>query len=100
MGMPDWLLQIAQAIGVDHTLTMWRILDAQRGRRSDDGLMINLQLRPFSSYRRYQRNRFIEALGAVGFSVDEIRSKVKRELGEELSRRHILRLTTPSRVKP
>ena len=98
MGMPDWFLEIADAIGFDHTLAMWRILDAQRELQSDDGLMINLQLRPFASYQRYQRNRFIESLGALGMPVAEIRLKVKRELGEDLSLRHILRLAGRRRV--
>lgn len=98
MGMPDWFLEIARSIGFDNTLAMWRILDAQRELQSDEGLMINLQMRPFASYQRFQRNRFIESLGAMGLSVAEIRAKVKRELGEELSKRHILRLAGQRRV--
>jgi hypothetical protein len=98
MGMPDWMLELANTIGFDNTLAMWRLLDAQRELRADDGLMINLQLRPFASYQRFQRNRFIESLGAMGLTVAEIRHKVKKELGEELSKRHILRLAGQRRV--
>ena len=98
MGMPGWFLEIARSIGFDNTMAMWRILDAQRELQADEGLMINLQMRPFASYQRFQRNRFIEALGAMGLSVADIRAIVKRDLGEDLSKRHILRLAGQRRV--
>nr|WP_315242194.1 hypothetical protein [uncultured Albidiferax sp.] len=98
MGMPRWWLEITAAIGFDNALAVWRIMDMQRDLHSDDGLTI--RMRRFSSYQRFQRNRFIEALGAMGLPIDEIRRKVKKDLGEEISVSHIYRLARPSRITP
>ena len=76
-----------------------RILDAAIELRSDSDSMIEVQLRRFGSFRRYQRNRFIEALANLGCTDKEIRGRVKRELGEDLSLSHIYRLAAPRRVR-
>jgi hypothetical protein len=60
--------------------------------------MIEVQLRRLSSYRRFQRNRFIESLVLAGLGDRAIRAMVKRELGEELSLSHISRLAGRRKV--
>lgn len=99
MGLPEVWLAVAREIGYDRFMAVWRILDAAIELRSDSDSMIEVQLRRFSSFRRYQRNRFIEALASLGATDKEIRGRVKRELGEDLSLSHIYRLASRRRVR-
>lgn len=97
MGMPLIWMEVAQAIGFDAFMKMWRLLDAEYDRRPDAGSMIEIDLRRYRSYMRFQRNRFIEAL-APFLTNQEIRDRVADELGEELSLDHVQRLATPYRI--
>ena len=99
MGLPGVWLAVAREAGYDKFMAIWRILDAAIEMRSDSDSMIEVQLRRFGSFRRYQRNRFIEALANLGCTDKEIRGRVKRELGEDLSLSHIYRLAAPRRVR-
>lgn len=102
MGLSRVMLQVAHAIGFDNFMAMWRILDSSYESMADNDSGIYLRLQRLSAYRRYQRNRFIEAMAAMGLSHPEITSAVKRDLGEEVSDRHIWRLMAGGRdrVKP
>lgn len=97
MGLPRVFLDVARAIGYDNFLTMWRILDSAVELRSDSDSMIELQMRRYRSFQRYQRNRFIEAL-APFLSDGEIHSRVASELGEKLSLDHVSRLAGRRRM--
>ncbi len=99
MGLPGVWLAVAREIGYDKFMALWRILDAAIELRSDSDSMIEVQLRRFASFRRYQRNRFIEALANLGCTDKEIRLRVRRELGEDLSLYHIYRLASKRRVR-
>jgi len=99
MGLSRVMLQVAHKIGFDNFMEMWRILDASYESIADNDSGIYVRLQRLSAYRRYQRNRFIEAMAAVGLSHPEITSAVKRDLGEEVSDRHIWRLMAGGRVK-
>jgi len=90
MGMPRTWLQVAEAIGVDAFLQMWRILDADESLHEDN--MVQAHLRPYRSYLRFQRNRYIETLAALRVPTSTIRDMLKRQLGEEISERHIFNL--------
>jgi hypothetical protein len=90
MGLPRTWLQVAEAIGVDAFLAMWRILDADDSLHEDN--MIKSHLRPYRSYLRFQRNRYIETLAALKVPCATIRDMLKRQLGEEISERHISNL--------
>lgn len=98
MGMPRTWLQVAETIGVDAFLQMWRILDADdamlaNGHLRGAGMVIEVRLRPYRSYLRFQRNRYIETLAALKVPCATIRDMLKRQLGEEISERHISNLT-------
>lgn len=98
MGMPEVWLKVAHSIGFDGFLLVWRILDAEESIRSDSDSAIEIRLRRFRSFERYQRNRLIESLVDEGLSDTVIRERVAVELGEELSLSHIGRLTGARRV--
>lgn len=99
MGLSRVMLQVAHAIGFDNFMTMWRILDGSHETMTDSGSGIALRLQRLSAYKRYQRNRFIEAMASMGMSQPEISRSVRRDLGEKVSDRHIWRLMAGGRVK-
>ncbi len=96
MGLPSVWLRVADAIGYDKFLIFWRILDTaaelREVRRSENESMIEVQLRRYSSFKRYQRNRYIEMLAATGLPTTAIQQAVKQRLGEKLHVRHIRKI--------
>ncbi|UUZ68044.1 hypothetical protein LP416_27650 [Polaromonas sp. P2-4] len=102
MGLPALWIRVAEAIGYDNFLHFWRILDTaaelREVRRSDNESMIEVQLRRYTSFQRYQRNRYIESLAANGLPNAAIQQAVKQQLGENLDRSHIRRLATRGRM--
>jgi hypothetical protein len=91
MGLPAHLLRAAEAIGADAFLAFWRIMDQEPSTRTDKG-DIELRMRPYRSYLRYQRNRYIEQLTALGKTPADIREAVRLHLCERISLRHIYRV--------
>ena len=89
---------MARLLGYDAFVAMWRQLSSDPALRNDDD-QIELRLRPFRSYERYQRNRYIDTLVAAGMRPSEIHALVHTELGEKLSYRHIKRLAAASRTR-
>ena len=102
MGLPAFWIRVAKALGHEKFLIFWRMADTAAEfneiRRSENESMIELQLRRFSSYRRYQRNRYIETLAAKGLPNAVIQQTIKQQLGEELDRSHIRRLAKSGRM--
>lgn len=99
MGLSSVMLLVAAEIGFDNFMAMWQILDRAPEVLTDNESAIMLRLPRLQAYRRYQRNRFVEALAAAGWTQPEIREKVKAELGENLSQRHTRRLMASRRVR-
>lgn len=91
MGLSKMWLRIADTIGYDSFIAMWKVFDDEPSARTDVG-NLEVKLRPFHHYLRYQRNRYVESLAAVGMTWGEIQKKVRDELCEKVSRRHITRL--------
>lgn len=100
MGLPQVWLDVAHDIGYDAFMRVWRRLDAASELLSDGESMIEVQLRRYASFQRYQRNRFIEALVDLGMEGPAIRDRVAREIGDNLSLRHIQRIARTRRVAP
>lgn len=94
---PVWL-GVAETIGVDAFLAMWRYLDGCPQIWHDSG-QLKMWLRRFESYRRYQRNRFIETLGRAGHTVAQIQEIVAVQLCETLNERSIQQILRKP-VKP
>ena len=103
MGLPAIWLRIANAIGYDDFLQLWRILDTaaelREIRRSENESMIEVQLRRYSSFKRYQRNRWVEDLARHGLPTVAIQQAVKRRLGEKLDSSHIRKLARRGRIQ-
>lgn len=94
MGLQRVWLEVAEKIGVDAFLAVWRILDADQTSIDNYGRLM-VPIRAYSTYMRYQRNRYVEALSAMGYTPPQIRQKLKTQLCEEISIRHISRLVQP-----
>lgn len=88
MGMRKIWLDVAEIVGFDAFLAMWRRFEAEPGAITDDG-RLELRLRSYRSYLRFQRNRFIASLHDAGLDDRAIQEKVKVSLRESLSLSHI-----------
>ena len=91
IGLKRVWLDVAEEIGVDSFLAMWRILDSDESSRHKEGFL-QIHLKLYRSFLRYQRNRYIEALSAQGYKPIEIQHCLSRQLREPVSLRHISRL--------
>lgn len=94
MGLQRVWLEVAEEIGADNMLKMWRILDSDQASVGDDGRLL-VPIRSYSTFLRYQRNRYIESLSDMGMKPKEIREKLRAQLCEQISLRHISRLIQP-----
>lgn len=74
--------QVAEEIGFDAFVAAWRIWDAHLEHGEN---MLNVSIRPYRSYLKFQRNRYIESLFGMGMKPCEIRAAVKNNLGEKIS---------------
>ena len=93
MGLPTILIHCAELLGFEAFLLLWRTLDAEPSLRTNKGDLA-IRMRPFRSYLRFQRNRYIETLAGAGMDIREIQEQLRRELCEKVSCRHILRIAT------
>jgi hypothetical protein len=102
MGMQEYWLNVAEYLGVDAFLGMWRVLDSNQHKipKGKGALSMSLILRPYSNYVRYQKNRFVESLAAQGVPTKEIQRRVKQQLCENISIVNINRLARKHRIKP
>jgi len=91
MGLQRVWLDGAEAIGVDNLLKLWRIIDSDSASIGDNGRLIPPICR-YSTFLRYQRNRYIETLDGLGLSPSEIREKLSNQLCEEISLGHIYKI--------
>lgn len=103
MGLADYWLQVAEYLGVDAFLGMWRILDANSRNipqtKGNGGNSMSPSLRPYSGYLRFQKNRFVENLAAQGVPPKEIQKRVQQQLCETISIVHIWRLSNKNKIK-
>ncbi|MFN3303220.1 MAG: hypothetical protein ACK44A_05810 [Roseateles sp.] len=98
IGMPELWIDVARLIGYDDFVALWAAWSAEpslRGRRN----AIELRLRTIRSFEKYQRNRYIETLVAAGLKPREIYTMLQTELGEDMSLRHLKRLTNAAKVR-
>lgn len=91
MGLAAHWIKVAEHIGFDAFDRLWRILDGDPALDSGRGYL-ELRLRPYHSYLRYQRNRYIEELVGRGLTPKEIMGMIRSNLGEVVSIRHISRI--------
>jgi len=94
IGLPAVWLRIAERVGFDTWLDLWRMLSNDESVRHDGGARLP-KIRCFSAYSRYQRNRYIKALAAQGMPPKEIQNALRKNLNEHLDISNIVRMTRP-----
>lgn len=92
VGLPRLWLAVAERVGFDAWLDLWRMLSSDRARDREEGGLRMPKLRDFDAYLRFQRNRYIEALARQDVEPAEIRKLVEKNLGERLDESHVERL--------
>jgi len=88
MGMHHTWQKVAAEIGIDAFLAMWRILDADAQFQHPKG-GLELTIRRYKSYLRYQRNRYILQMNGVGYRDADIKYRLAQGLSENLAVSHI-----------
>lgn len=95
MELPQYWLDVAALLGVDRFLELWRQLDAAES-VPREGSTLELRMRPYRSYLREQRNRFVQQLVASGCSPEQICQRVGEQFpGMGMSPRHAMRWFPP-----
>ena len=82
IGLPRAWLIVAETVGVDAWLEVWRRLSAAEFNtwvRRDTGGTRMPMLRSYDAYLRYQRNRYIQALAGRKLSVSAVARAVARK---------------------
>lgn len=91
IGLPKMWIDVAEIVGFDAFLRLWRYLDENPTLVVADG-GLGLKLRRYASYLRYQRNSYIERLYMRGKSFREIQVIVKKTFRQSVSKRHLYRI--------
>lgn len=97
IGLPSAWLRVAERVGFDVWLDLWRMLSEDESVRHDGGARLP-KLRCYTAYLRYQRNRYIEALGAQGVPPKEIQAALRRNLSEHLDITNIQRIAKRTKI--
>lgn len=97
IGLPAAWLRLAERIGFDTWLDVWRTISEDEALRHDGGQRMP-KLRAYDAYLRFQRNRYIEALAQAGMGDQQIQAALRRNLKEDLDVSHINRLSKKARM--
>lgn len=101
MGLPRIFIDVAEAIGFEAFMAMWKIFDGDPSLREQGPSAMRIVMRPFGAWERYERNRYVEHLFASGLTDAEVMQRLETQLGTELhdSSMRRLRLKTAGRDK-
>lgn len=91
IGLQSVWLDVAEEIGVDAFMRIWRIIDAAPECAYND-TALRVPIRMYRVFLRFQRNQYIRELSGAGLSFSAIKRRVARQLGEQVSIRHIKRI--------
>lgn len=91
IGLPKVWMAIAERVGFDAWMDIWRLLDAEEAWHEGEGTL-RMRLRRYTAYQRYQRNRYIEALARQGVTPAAARKLLAKNLREFLTEKHVGKL--------
>ena len=92
MGMRRIFIDVAEAIGFEAFMAMWKIFDADPSLRDQGPSAMRIVMRPLSAWQRCQRNRYIEHLLASGLTDDEVLERLQTQMHIELEGTSVRRL--------
>ena len=87
-GVSDPWLEVAELIGQENFISMWKRLSEDAGR----GSPVRVFLPKFSTYSTRIRNLYIKSMAERGMKSREILNQIKYEQGTVPSLRHIQRI--------
>ncbi|MFZ4285586.1 hypothetical protein [Variovorax sp. HJSM1_2] len=99
MGLSRVVLAVAEELGFEAFMRVWRVLDSAPELLSDNGYTLIVRMPRLRAYQRFQRNRLVETMAAMGYSQREVQKKVSEQLGEKISDRHTRRLMASRRKR-
>lgn len=91
MGLHATWQKVAAEIGMDAFLAMWRIVDQEQQWHHPKGTL-EIPLRHYASYLKFQRNQFIKDLHGRGLSEKQIQYRLGHAFGETIDPSHIKRI--------
>lgn len=91
MGLHYIWKKVANEIGVDAFLAMWRVLDAEEQLHDPRG-HLEITMRRYKAYRRFQRNKFIFQMASQKISLEEIHKRLLNQENEFVSIRQLKRI--------
>ncbi len=101
IGLSRVWLDVAEAIGIDAFLDVWQILDRENlGMGAERRELVRLYIPHFSTFLKFQRNRYIQTLAQQGAQAREISALIWHELREKISVRHVARLIARAKIRP
>ena len=98
IGIPSVWLRIAERVGFDTFLDIWRMLSDDESVRHDGGARLP-KLRCYSAYSRYQRNKYICSLAEQGMPAGVIQEALRKNLREYLDITNVQRIAKRVKVK-
>ena len=98
IGIPAVWLRVAERVGFDAWLDIWRMLSNDESVRHDGGARLP-KLRCYSAYSRYQRNRYIMAMAEQGMTPTVIQEALRKNLCEYLDVTNIQRIAKRAKVR-
>lgn len=97
-GLADIWIEVAEAIGYDDFIYIWQILDKKNIEMSHrDNARIRIPI--FSKFLKFQRNKYIFHLSEKNETPESIQKILKRDLCENLTIHHIIRIIGKANIK-
>ena len=91
MGIGETWLEIAELIGFESFVVMWMHLGGETS--------VRIRIPPYSKYLKFLRNELIRQLSRDGETVHNIRRRVRSDLREDVSERHIARIISGDKIR-
>lgn len=98
IGLPSVWMRIAERVGFDAWMDIWRMVSEEEGVRHDGGARLP-KLREYSAYLRYQRNLYIEDLARLGYTPKMIQEALRKNLREFLDISNINKIARRVRIR-
>lgn len=97
IGLPSVWMRIAERVGFDAWMDIWRMVSEEDAVRHDGGARLP-KLRDYSAYLRYQRNLYIRALSAQGYTPKMVQDALRKNFREWLDISNIQKIARRVRI--
>ncbi len=97
-GLSDIWIEVAEALGYDQFIYIWQILDKKNVTKGHhDNARIRIPI--FAQFLKFQRNKYIVYLSKKGETPEKIKIILRKNLCEDLTIRHIIRLLEKGNIE-